>query len=89
MKKKKLTFLENWTKNVNDITLNVQKVAIDHQMKQAGLEEKPKNRLKSIIKMVFCYGFAILIGVMFGFFYGLMGLCLLMFLYNMIEMKFD
>ena len=88
-KQKKQPFLEKALSNVNETTLSIQNFAIKHQEKRMGLAEKPKNRLKSIIKIVFCYGFAILIGIYFGFFYGIISLTLIMFLYNLIENKFN
>jgi len=88
-KQKKQPFLEKALSNVNETTLSIQNFAIKHQERQMGLAEKPKSRWKNYLKMLICYGSAILIGIYFGFFYGIISLTLIMFIYNMVENKFN
>jgi hypothetical protein len=85
---KKLSFLEKALQNVNETTLQIQNFAIKHQEKKMGLAEKPQKKWKNWLKIVICYGSAIGIGVLFGFFYGLISLTLIMFFWSLLEDRF-
>ena len=80
-----MPFLKKALSNVNETTLAIQKFGVEHQMKMQGLEDKPLPGWRKYVKLIICYGGAILVGVMYGFFYGIMALCLIMFMWNIIE----
>ena len=85
---KKMSFLERWTNNVNKTTMEVQGIAVKHQMAQQDIITTPKPKWQSWLKLGTTYGGAILIGVAWGFFYGLISLVLISFIYGIIEGKF-